>query len=99
MNRTVSATNARIRFGEIMRQAKIGPVIVERDGTPEVVFISKQEYDRLVEAAPKPDWWKKLAETQELIREELQGRELPDPAGMLRLAWEEREEELLNSLH
>ncbi len=99
MNRTVSATDARIRFGEIMRRAKSGPVIVERDGKPEVVIISKQQYDSLIKKGSKPDWRKKLEETHELIRRELDGRTLPDPAEMLRLAREERDEQLLNSLH
>lgn len=98
MNRTVSATDARVRFGEIMRQARKGPVIVERDGKPEVVVISKQEYDRLVKAAPRSDWWQKMEETRQFICKELGGRELPDPAEMLRLAREERDEELLDSL-
>ena len=98
MNRTVSATEARVHFGEIMRRAKTEPVIVERDGKPEVVVISKQEYDRLAAAAPKPDWRQLLEETHKLIRAELKGRTLPDPAEMLRLAREERDEQLLNSL-
>jgi len=98
MNRTVSATEARVHFGEVMRKAKSGPVIVERDGKADVVVISKQEYDRLVENVPKQDWWKMLDETHELLRKELKGRSLPDPAEMLRQAREERDEELLNSL-
>jgi prevent-host-death family protein len=99
MNWTVSATDARIRFGEIMRRAKSGPVIVERGGKPEVVVISKQEYDRLVETAPKPDWWAKVEEFHAKLRIELAGRTLPDPAEMLRQAREERDEKLLDSLH
>jgi prevent-host-death family protein len=98
MNRTVSATDARVHFGELIRQAKAGPVIVERDGKPEVVVISKSEYDRLVEAAPQPDWRKKLEDLHAKLRVELAGRTLPDPAEMLRQAREERDEELLNSL-
>ena len=98
MNRTVSATQARIHFGEIMRQARTEPVIVERDGKPEVVVISKQEYDQLVENAPKRDWRKMVEELHAKLRVELSGRTLPDPADMLRQAREERDEELLNSL-
>ena len=98
MNRIVSATEARIRFGELMRRAQSGPVIVERDGKADIVVISKQEYDRLVEHAPKLDWRKMLEETHDMLRKELKGRPLPDPAEMLRLAREERDEELLNSL-
>ena len=37
MNQTVSATEARVHFGKIMRRAKSGPVIVERDGKADVV--------------------------------------------------------------
>ena len=40
MNRTISSTEARIRFGEVMRHAQDGPIIVERDGQPQVVIIS-----------------------------------------------------------
>lgn len=98
MNQTVSATDARIRFGEIMRRAKKGPVIVERDGKPEVVVVSKQEYDRLVKTAPKPDWLTKVEEFHAKLRVELAGKILPDPAEMLRQAREERDEQLLNSL-
>ena len=98
MRRTVSATEARVHFGELMRRAKSGPVIVEKDGKPDVVVISKQEYDKLVENAPKPDWWKMVEETHEMLRKELNGRTLPDPAEMLRQAREERDEELFNSL-
>jgi prevent-host-death family protein len=98
MERTVSATEARIRFGEIMRMAKSGPVTVERGGKPEVVVISKREYDQLKAAAPQADWYQQAEEARHFIRDELNGRDLPDPADMLRLAREERDEELLDSL-
>lgn len=98
MNQTVSATEARIHFGELMRRAKSGPVIVERDGKPDVVVISKQEYDKLVENTPKPDWWKMVEELHEELRVELAGRTLPDPAEMIRQGREERDEQLSNSL-
>jgi prevent-host-death family protein len=98
MNQTVSATDARVRFGEIMRRAKSGPVIVERDGKPEVVVISKQAYDQMVAAAPKPDWWNMVEELHAKLRVELAGRTLPDPAEIIRQGREERDEQLLNSL-
>ena len=98
MNQTISATYARVHFGELMRQAKTGPVIVERDGKPEVVIISKQEYDRLVEKKPRPDWWKMREELQAKLRVELAGRTLPDPAEIIRQGREDRDEQLLNSL-
>jgi prevent-host-death family protein len=53
MLKTVSATQARIHFGELMQQAQNGPIVVERDGRPEVVILSKQVYDELATAAPQ----------------------------------------------
>lgn len=99
MKYTVSATDARIRFGEIMRRAKKGPVIVERSGKPEVVVISKQEYDKLVGNAPRQDWRKTLDELHEKLRVELAGRSLPEPEEIIRQGREERDEQLLDNLH
>ena|ERR1035437_5636685 len=98
MNRTVTATEARIHFGELMRRAKSGPVIVERDGKADVVVISKQEYDRLVENVQRPDWWSMVEELHAKLRVELAGRTLPDPAEIIRQGREERDEQLFNSL-
>lgn len=50
MLKTISATKSRIHFGDVMKQAKIAPVIVERDGKAEVVVISKKAYDQLIAA-------------------------------------------------
>ena len=99
MKYTVSATDARIRFGEIMRRAKKGPVIVERGGKPEVVVISKNDYDQLVAAAPKPDWRKMLKETHALIRAKYGDSEIqPPPEEIIRQGREERDEQLLDNL-
>lgn len=98
MKYTVSATDARIRFGEIMRRAKKGPVIVERGGKPEVVVISKQEYDMLTGNAPQKDWRKMLDELHERLRVELAGRTLPEPEDIIRQGREERDEQLLDNL-
>lgn len=53
LGRVISATEARVRFGELMRQVteKGQPVIVEREGKPQVVVLSVAEYDRLRRAA------------------------------------------------
>lgn len=98
MQKTISATKARINFGDVMKQAKIGPVIVERGGKAEVVVLSKKAYDRLVAANQQSDWQKKLEDLHKRIKTELAGRALPAPEEMLRLAREERDEQLINSL-
>lgn len=98
MEYTISATNARIHFGDVMRRAKLGPVIVERSGKAEVVVISKSEYDQLTENAPKEDWQVKLAKFHEKFRDELAGADLPDPAEIIRQGREDRDKELLDAL-
>lgn len=98
MLKTISATKARINFGDVMKQAKIGPVIVERGGKAEIVVLSKKAYDQLIAANQRKDWRRLLEEAHKSIRAEIGDRQLPDPAEMLRLAREERDEQLLNSL-
>jgi prevent-host-death family protein len=98
MEHIITATQARIHFGEVMRRARQGPVIVERDGVQEVVVISKQTYDQLTAAAPQPDWRILLKEAHQSIRAEIGDRPLPDPAEMIRLAREIRDEQLIDSL-
>ncbi len=98
MQKTISATQARIHFGEIMKQAKIGPVIVERDGKAEVVVISKKAYDQLIAASNGAELQKKIDILHNKIRLELAGRTLPDPAEVIRKGREDRDEQILNSL-
>jgi len=47
---TISATQARIHFGEVIRRAYIGqePVVVEKDGIPVVVILSFPSYEQLL---------------------------------------------------
>ena len=47
--RTVSATEARNRFGQVLREvAKSGgPIFVERDGKPVAVILSIHQYERV----------------------------------------------------
>ena len=99
MLKTISATKARINFGDVMKQAKIAPVIVERGGKAEVVVLSKKAYDQLIAAKDKTDLKKRIEELHAKIRAELAGRTLPDLAEVIRKGREERDEQLINSLH
>ena len=98
MLKTISATKARINFGDVMKQAKIAPVIVERGGKAEVVVISKKAYDQLIAAKAHADVQKRLVVLHAQIRTELAGRTLPNLADVIRQGREERDEQLLNSL-
>lgn len=91
MGKIISATEARIRFGELMRQAQLGPVIVERDGHPQVVVLSIQAYENLAAAQPAPGWRQLLDEVHQRVRLELGGRRLPSPEEMLQQVREERD--------
>ena len=50
---TISATQARLRFGEVIRNASAGPnpVVVEKAGIPVVVILSLPDYEQLLQDA------------------------------------------------
>jgi prevent-host-death family protein len=48
---SVTATEAKNRFGHICAQAKTAPVIVEKDGRPDSVILSYADYLDLTAAA------------------------------------------------
>ncbi len=64
MGRVISATEARIRFGELIRKVVEDqePVIVERGGKPYVVVISFEEYNKLRAGKLQPAWRDTLEE-------------------------------------
>ena len=99
MERVVSATEARIHFGELMRQVMENreAVIVERGGRPYVVVLSIAEYERLLAAQRERENWKELVhEAREQIRAELGERELTPPEEVIRQMREERDAQLLD---
>ena len=68
MAQEVSATEARIRFGELMRRAVEDKevIIVERGGKPCVVVLSVEEYRRLKERGARADWEETLEEIRQV---------------------------------
>ena len=101
MERMVSATEARIRFGELMRWVVESqkPVIVERGGKPHVVVLSIDRYQSLLTGQQEQEDWRELVrQAREQIRGELGEGELTPPEEVLRQMREERDEKLL-ALH
>jgi len=97
----MSATDARIRFGELMRWVVENrkPVIVERGGKPHVVVLSVDEYERLAAGQEERSNWHDLVHrAREQIRAELGDRELMPPEELIRQMREERDAQLL-ALH
>jgi prevent-host-death family protein len=95
---TVNATEARIRFGELMRQAvETGePIIVERGGKAYVVVLSMDAYQRLLSGQRQEDWQELVDQARTQIRADLAGRPLPSPDEVLRQTREERDAQLVD---
>ena len=77
MGRVITATEARIHFGELIREVveKQQAVIVERGGKPQVVVLSINEYENLLAGqAQREDWRTLLAQAHERIRADLGDR-------------------------
>ncbi|MSP14027.1 MAG: type II toxin-antitoxin system Phd/YefM family antitoxin [Chloroflexi bacterium] len=101
MEKTISATEARVHFGEMLRRVTEGQetIVVEKDGKPQVVVISLDEYRRLQGGSQSiPDWLRMVDETRAMIALELQGKDLPDTGEMIRQMREARDAELMDRL-
>jgi len=99
MGRVVSATEARIRFGELMRRVteEQEAIIVERSGKPHVVVLSVAEYERLLAGQEaRRDWRELVRQARERIETELGGRELTPAEEIVRQVREKRDARLLD---
>ncbi len=97
MSQTVSATEARIHLGKLMRRVVESgrPIIVERGGKPYVVLLSVEAYERLVKGQQQEDWRRLVAQARDRVRADLGGRDLRPPEEVLRQVREERDAQLL----
>ena len=99
MGRVITATEARIHFGELIRDVveKQQAVIVERGGKPQVVVLSINEYENLLAGqAQREDWRTLLAQAHERIRADLGDQQLPPPEDIIRKMREERDAQLMD---
>ena len=97
--RNVAATEARVHFGELMRQVvETGePVTVERAGKPQVVLVSAAVYDQVKDYlrwAKRHRALKALCELAEQLKQDRGGVPLPSFADVIREGREERSREL-----
>jgi prevent-host-death family protein len=99
MKRVVTATEARIRFGELIRRVAENreSVIVERGGKPQAVVLSVSEYERLLKGQQQDqNEWKALVDSaRDQIRAELGDRKLMPPEEVVTKMREERDEQLI----
>ena len=97
--KTVSATEARVHFGEITRRVEQRgeAVVVERDGREVVAIVPIDAYRRFeASRASEQDWWKMMQAAHNRILEEIGDRELPPADDVLHELREERDAELLD---
>lgn len=97
METIISATEARVHFGELMRRVveHDEPVIVERGGKPEVVVISIAEYTRL-RTQRYGNWLERADRLREQIHAKLGDRLLPPSEEVIRQMREERDAQLMD---
>ncbi|MGI8477691.1 MAG: type II toxin-antitoxin system Phd/YefM family antitoxin [Thermomicrobiales bacterium] len=100
MTRTMSATEARIHFGEVLLDVseRGQTIVVERSGHPQAVIVSVGEYERLKNGAEPPDWWELVERSQQAFVRLDERHPLFDPVEMIRSMREERDEQLLEHL-
>ena len=101
MKKTLSATEARVHFGELLRAVSEDEAtyVVERRGKPQVVVISAERYEHLTKFGTEElDWWRNLLEARALFQEELKGKELPDPVELINAGRQERDDAILGDL-
>ena len=95
MPKVVSATEARVHFGELLRRVSKGEtVLVERAGLLQAAVLPSAEYERLL-AGLEPEAWRERARlARERIRAEVTGVALPSPEEVIGLEREERDDRL-----
>jgi prevent-host-death family protein len=95
MQKVVSATEARVHFGEIMQDALLyqEPIIVEKAGKPQVVILAYNLYQQLV-GPDKEEWRTLLAAGHMMVHQDLHGRTLPSAQEIVETARSARDEEL-----
>ncbi|MBI3943973.1 MAG: type II toxin-antitoxin system Phd/YefM family antitoxin [Chloroflexi bacterium] len=101
MEKTMGATEARVHFGEMLRRVteEQETIVVEKDGKPQVVVISLDEYRRLQGGSQSmPDWLRLVDETRAKIALELQGKVLPETEEIIRQMRESRDSDLMDGL-
>jgi len=97
MERVISATDARVRFGQLMQRVAENDetVIVERDGVPRVAILSIENYRNLKgEESSLKQWEADLRRVHERLRVELGDRQLPSSVELIQQMRAERDEQL-----
>lgn len=100
MERIVSATEARVHFGEMIQRVVDNQeiIIVERSGEPKIVLLSLGQYQRLraAEEQAPVNWRERVEKARKLIARDIKGAELIPPEEIIRRMREERDVQLMD---
>lgn len=101
--KVMSATEARVHFGEVMREVSERDeiVIVERGGNPMIAIISMEQLDRFRQASADEegrDWFDRAMRSRERIRRAFGDRPIPDIDQLVDDMREERDAQILANL-
>ena len=93
MPTNVSATEARVHFGELLRRVVESreAVYVERGGRPQVVVLAVSDYESLLAGGEPGAWLTRAREVREHIKADLGDRVLPPAEDLIREMREERD--------
>ena len=94
----VSATEARVHFGDLLKRVaeRRETVIVERSGAPQVAVLPLPEYERLLALEGNGDWGDLFQETMAMVDRDLAGKTAPDADDLIHEMRRERDAELLD---
>lgn len=96
MERVLSATEARVHFGELLQRVteQGETVVVERGGIPQAVVIGLPQYERMMARGAGRGWRETVSSAHERVLQELLGKPIPSPEEMIQEARDERDEQL-----
>lgn len=93
--RTITATEARVHFGEVLRKANEcnEPIFIEKAGKHVAVLLSPPEYQRL-KSGVEQDWMERVRKAQQLFENPHRPGFEADAAEMIRADRDERDAQL-----
>jgi prevent-host-death family protein len=93
----VSATEARVHFGELLRAVTedAETLVIERFGQPIAVVLPFQQYQNLLSNQLMAHWEIRLEEARKLFQETYRGVEPPDPVELVNAGRQERDDAIL----
>lgn len=97
VQKTISATEARVHFGEVLRGVSEDNAIyvVERNGEAQAVVISPEEFERLQRGVQTADWVELARKSREAFRPLMESGNVPNIEDLIREEREKRDAHIL----